>query len=173
MPYKKVPTTFFNRSAVIVAKELIGCVLVRKSGAQVERYVITETEAYEGPYDQASHAFRGRTPRSEVMFGKPGIIYVYLIYGMHYMLNIVTGKKDHPGAVLIRGVSGYAGPGKVTKLLHIDKTLNTKPLGTTTHLWIEFPPTPFSQKILRTPRIGIDYAGDVWKNKKYRFALSQ
>jgi DNA-3-methyladenine glycosylase len=99
-----LPKNFFNRDTLKVAQELLGCILVRKIGKKVIRAVITEAEAYKGKKDLASHASKGRTPRTELMFGEAGRAYIYLIYGMYYCLNIVTEKKNYPAAVLIRGV---------------------------------------------------------------------
>jgi len=154
-----------------VAKNLLGKTLMRKYRKKLIKGIITETEAYVGPNDKASHASRGRTERTKVMFGEPGTIYVYLIYGMHYCLNIVTEEKDYPAAVLIRGVLANGkhinGPGKVTKYFHIDKTLNQKPLGKKTGLWIERG-TGKKLKIKTDRRIGVDYAGK-WAEKRWRF----
>lgn len=170
---KTLSSGFFHRSAVIVARELIGKTLVRTRGGTSERFTITETEAYEGPNDLASHASRGRTPRTAVMFGPPGYLYVYFIYGMYNMLNIVTGHDGYPGAVLIRGVRGISGPGRLTRALAIGKEMNTKKLGRAAGLWIEDGETVPSRKILRTPRIGVNYAGPVWSQKRYRFVVVQ
>ena len=95
---------FFNRSAIKVAQNLLGCFIVRKIGQKIIKAKIVETEAYNGPRDLASHASRGRTARNAVMFGPAGYLYVYFTYGMHFMLNIVTGKRGYPAAVLIRAV---------------------------------------------------------------------
>jgi DNA-3-methyladenine glycosylase len=95
---------FYQRDTRKVAQELLGCILVRKLGRKIIKAVITETEAYKGENDLASHASKGRTPRTEMMFGEAGHAYIYMIYGMYFMLNIVTEKKDYPAAVLIRGV---------------------------------------------------------------------
>lgn len=175
---KRAPLSFFNRPALVVAKELLGCYLVTKTPDGIERYLITETEAYIGPHDLASHASKGRTKRTEVMYQAPGTIYVYLIYGMHNMLNIVTDEKDYPAAVLIRAVEdieGFpiTGPGKVAKQLHVDRRMNAKVLGTAATLWVELPSHPIKRKIVRTPRIGIDYAGPIWAAKKYRFLFDK
>lgn len=163
---------FFNRHAATVARELLGCVLCVRRGSRVTRVPITETEAYIGPHDLASHASRGRTARTEVMFAPAGTIYVYLIYGMYEMLNIVTGKKDYPAAVLIRGIEGYPGPGKLTNALKIRRTLNGKLLGPKTGVWIEYGTQVSCRNISRTPRIGVAYAGD-WAEKHLRFVLSR
>ena len=162
---------FFERSAVLVAKDLIGCYLCTVDG----RLMIIETEAYEGLEDKASHASRGKTARNEVMFGDPGIWYVYFTYGMHYMLNIVCGANGHPAAVLIRGVEGAIGPGRLTKKLGVDKRFNKQKANRKTGLWIE--PSPLSlrdrDKIMCTPRIGVDYSGPIWSTKKWRFVLKK
>jgi DNA-3-methyladenine glycosylase len=184
-----VPLTpeFFHRSAVIVGRDLIGKYLMRRIDGQTIALQITETESYEGLDDMASHAYRkkGKTARNAVMFGPPGTIYVYFTYGMHWMLNIVCGPVDHPAAVLIRGVEGVIGPARLTKYLHIDKMLNVKRLGKITGLWIannddskddsllssRTSNKPNQLKIIKTPRIGIAYAGPVWSKKLYRFVL--
>ncbi|MDB5254828.1 MAG: putative 3-methyladenine glycosylase [Candidatus Nomurabacteria bacterium] len=174
---KKAPLSFFNRPALIVAKELLGCFLATKTADGIERYMITETEAYIGPHDQASHAFKGRTKRTEVMYQASGTIYVYLIYGMYNMLNIVTDEKDYPAAVLIRAVEHnglpITGPGRVAKHLHIDRMVNAKLLGKEANLWVELPAEPIKRKVIKTPRIGIDYAGPIWSQKQYRFLLTK
>jgi DNA-3-methyladenine glycosylase len=164
---------FFARKTETVAQELLGKVLVRKLQGREERHIITETEAYIGPHDLASHASKGRTLRTEVMYGTPGSMYIYFIYGMYYMLNVVTEKEGYPAAVLIRGVEGITGPGRVARGLQITKELNGLPLSEETGLWIEEGVEVKKSGILRTPRIGIDYAGDVWKNKKLRFVLEK
>ncbi|MEO5646008.1 MAG: DNA-3-methyladenine glycosylase [Candidatus Paceibacterota bacterium] len=179
---KKVPLSFFNRPALVVAKELIGCYLVTTTPEGTGKFLITETEAYVGPHDQASHAFKGRTKRTEVMYQAPGTIYVYLIYGIHNMLNIVTDKKDYPAAVLIRAIENedevITGPGKVTKRLHVDRLMNNKILGKESNLWVEMETSTSAlavarqgRKIIKTPRIGIAYAGPIWSQKNYRFVL--
>lgn len=159
---------FLNRSSVTVAKDLLGCFLCRKIRNKVYRLKIIETEAYEGTKDLASHAARGQTARNAPMFAEAGTIYVYFTYGMHWMLNIVTGKKDHPSAVLIRGVEGITGPGRVTRALGIEKRLNGKKLGKSTGLWLEQVQSG-KLKVNRTPRIGVNYAGPIWSSKLYRF----
>ena len=167
MRSKTLKAEFFNRNAVIVAKELIGKYLVREGAL----HKIVETEAYEGLKDKASHASRGQTPRNTPMFGNPGTIYVYFTYGMHWMLNITCGKKGYPAAVLIRGIEGCIGPARLTKKLSIDKNLNNKILGKKSGLWIEDSGPNKKLKIIKTPRIGVDSAGPVWSKKLYRFVL--
>lgn len=131
--------------------------------------MITETEAYHGEDDLACHASKGRTKRTAVMFGPPGRWYVYFIYGMYEMLNIVTGPGSYPSAVLIRGVEGFDGPGKLTRGLMIRGTINAKIAGKATGVWIEdrgMRPL----KIKRGPRVGVAYAGK-WAKKPWRFQL--
>src|SRR4051812_1734914 len=106
---------FFNRKTTIVAKDLVGKYLVRKVGTKILAEQIIEVEAYVGPHDLASHSSRGRTKRTEIMFGEAGTLYIYFIYGVHWMLNVVTEEKDFPAAVLIRATSGARGPGVLTK----------------------------------------------------------
>ena len=101
---KPLSQSFFNRHVLKVAYELIGCYLVRKIENKIERYMITETEAYDGLEDLACHASKGRTKRTEIMFGPAGHAYIYFVYGIHWMLNITTGPVDYPAAVLIRGI---------------------------------------------------------------------
>lgn len=161
--------SFFDRPAEVVARELLGCVLCVRVGGKIQRHTIHETEAYVGPHDLASHASKGRTARTEVMFGKPGTMYVYLIYGMYDMLNIVTGEKDYPAAVLIRGVGQWNGPGKLTKALGITRAVNGSMLGKKVGLWIEErSEAVLPEQITCTPRIGVAYAKE-WAEKELRF----
>ena len=168
---KTLASDFFERDARIVAKELLGKYLVRRIGRKKVAARITETEAYLGPYDLASHARHGKTARTAVMFGPPGVWYVYFTYGMHYMLNIVARREGIPSAVLIRGVEGIVGPGRLTKKLAIDKTLNMKAAVPASGLWIEdrgeIVP---KRKIITGPRVGVDYAGE-WAKKPYRYRI--
>ena len=164
--------SFFARPTLVGAHGLIGKFLVKKNGNRVEVVMITETEAYDGHKDKASHASRGETPRNRPMFGEPGRFYVYFVYGMHEILNIVTGPKGYPAAVLIRGVAGVTGPGKLTKFLKIKRTLNNKEATPENGLWFEDRGVKINKKDIRqTPRIGVSYAGSVWSKKCYRFVL--
>ena len=164
-------STFFDRPAEKVADDLIGCALNWKNGDQTEARIITETECYIGPDDLASHASRGRTKRHEAMFGPPGIFYVYFVYGMHWMLNVVTGPVGYPSAVLIRGVEGIVGPGRLTKALRINGNLNGKAANKETGVWFSQEPRPIMPKVTRSSRIGVSYAGPIWSLKPYRFTL--
>lgn len=162
---------FFERSALIVAKELVGKFLVRKIGTREYAFMITETEAYDGFKDKASHAYRGKTKRNEPMFGPAGYWYVYFTYGMHWMLNIVTGQKGYPAAALIRGVVGVNGPARLTKKLKIDKKFNGQKADKRNKLWIEDRGVKISaKKVKKTPRIGVAYAEE-WAEKPYRYHM--
>ena len=163
---------FFNRSAFSVAKELLGKYLVRKLNGREIALKITEVEAYDGLKDKASHAYKGKTKRNEIMFGEAGYWYVYLCYGVYDMLNIVVGKKHYPAAVLIRGAGDFNGPGKLTKYLKINRKLNKAKADKSSGLWIEDRGEKVSKsKIFATPRIGVSYAGPIWSKKPYRFIL--
>ncbi len=161
---------FFRRGTLRVARDLLGKHLVgRVNGAELA-LPITEVEAYDGPNDRACHAHRGRTARNAVMFGPPGFWYVYLCYGVHWLLNIVTGPEDFPAAVLIRGAGDVCGPGRVTRRFGITGDQDRKSAGPAAGLWIEDRGLRVRRKeIERTPRIGIGYAGPVWSSKPYRF----
>jgi len=166
----KLGNEFFSKNTLWVAKNLLGRFLCRRlESGQIISAMITETEAYRGLSDKASHASKGRTKRTEVMFGPSGSIYVYMIYGMHHCLNIVTERKDYPAAVLIRGVEGANGPGRVCKHFKIDRALNGKKLGK--ELWIENRRDEISKiKYQRSKRVGVDYAGES-RDKLWRFVL--
>lgn len=166
----KLNGDFFKQDAVTVAEKLLGKILVRvwEDGA-VSRYRITETEAYLGEEDLACHASKGRTPRTEVMFAEGGCVYVYLIYGMYWMLNFVTGSENHAQAVLIRGIDNIIGSGRVGKELKIDKSFYAESLWESKRIWIEDAPDVVEFKT--AARVGIDYAGEIWKNKLWRFML--
>lgn len=165
--------SFFNRPALKVAEELLGKAIVRRIGSREIALAITEVEAYDGHHDKASHASRGMTKRNAPMFGEAGVWYVYLVYGMHWMLNIVTGPKEYPAAVLIRGAGGFDGPGRVTKALSANKRFNAKPANRAAGLWIEDRGAIVKKSsIKRLARVGVDYAGEVWAGKKYRFRIA-
>ena len=162
-----LPREFYEQKTLKVAKELLGKFLVHKNISGV----ITETEAYYGFHDLASHASHGKTKRTEIMFGPAGHAYIYLIYGMYYCLNVVTEHEEYPAAILIRGIEGVSGPGRLTRHFKIDKSLNGIDMTKCRELWIEDRGIKIApSKIARTPRIGVDYAGE-WKNKPWRFVL--
>lgn len=161
---------FFLQDAVSLAPELLGKTIVRTfNDGTVSRFTITETEAYYGEEDLACHACKGRTPRTEIMYAEGGHIYVYLIYGMYWMLNIVSGPKDHPEAVLIRGLHDVYGPGRVGRILELNKSFYGEDLITSTRIRIEDGLS--TETFSCHPRIGIDYAGEPWKNKAWRFTV--
>ncbi len=161
-----------------MAPALIGKLLCRRiieniDGIPTEKIVrlrITETECYFGEEDTACHASKGKTERTKVMYEEGGIAYIYLCYGIHSLINVVTGEKDHPEAVLIRGVEGYNGPGKLTKAMSINCDLNGTDLCTSECIWIE--DDEFSAEYQTGKRIGIDYATDEYKTKHWRFTAT-
>lgn len=159
---------FFSRDVLVVAPALISKILVlRSDDGYIKRYRITETEAYRGEEDRACHASRGRTARTEVMYATGGKLYIYLVYGMHWMLNIVTGDNNEPQAALIRGLENYSGPGRVTKALGINKSHNGIDLTDSDRIWLE--DSGLTPDIRTSPRIGIDYAGEFWKTRPWRY----
>lgn len=162
---------FYQRDTLTVAHDLLGCTLVRRINGNEMRAVIHETEAYDGPFDLACHASKGRTPRTDVMFGAAGIWYVYFVYGIHWMLNIVTGDEGYPAAVLIRGAGEWSGPARLTRGMQITGDCNRQPAAVQSGLWIERDNVVTETDIVRTPRIGVDYAGE-WAQKEYRFLIS-
>ena len=129
--------------------------------------LITETEAYRGGEDRACHASKGMTPRTEVMFGDGGYVYMYLIYGMYWMLNVVASERGIPQAVLVRGIRGTGGPGRLTRKLGLDATFKGEDLVSSERIWIEDGQAKPDYSV--TPRVGIDYAGEPWVSKPWRF----
>lgn len=166
-PGTRLGQEFFTRDVLRVAPELIGKILTVGNNGSVNRYMITETEAYRGFDDLACHASKGRTARTEVMFGRGGKIYVYFVYGMYWMLNFVTADVDIPQAVLIRGIEGYDGPGKLTRALNIDGSFYGEDLSVSERIWVE--DCGFRPLIEKGPRIGIQYAGRKWISKPWRY----
>jgi len=158
-----------------VARELIGMRLVHRDGRTLRAGRIVETEAYLGPTDRAAHSFRGRTPRTEVMFGPPGHAYVYFIYGFWNCLNVVTAPEGVPHAVLLRALEPLenadgrtSGPGLLCRALHIDRTQNGADL-LGGELWLECAPRGArAPRIARATRVGVDYAGE-WATRRWRF----
>lgn len=175
MPKPKAFTAadFQSSDTVRLAKRLLGKTLVLHRGSSCERHLITEVEAYDGPDDKASHANRGLTPRNAVMFGPGGVWYVYLVYGIHEMLNLVTGPEGYPAAILIRGLDSVSGPGRLTRSLGLDRRFNGLPAHPDSGLSLEDNGRTVARKSIRqTPRIGVDYAGPIWSAKPYRFFTS-
>jgi DNA-3-methyladenine glycosylase len=152
----------FERKACDTAPELLRCDLcLGHEDGSITRLPITEVEAYQGFEDKASHAHRGMTPRNAVMFGPSGHWYVYLCYGVHWMLNLVTGPVGYPSAVLIRGAGDWIGPGRLTRGLGVDRRFQGTPSHPGSGLWIEWNQKLRDQSpaFQQTPRIGIDSAG--------------
>jgi DNA-3-methyladenine glycosylase len=175
-----LPRAFYARPALQLARALLGMVLVHRSAAGERAGVIVETEAYLGTRDLASHASKGRTARTDVMFGPPGFAYVYLIYGMHHCMNIVCARDGHASAVLLRGLAplhGIApeqrtdGPGRLTDALGITRAHNRLDLCGDT-LFLRAGTPPGSAHVARGPRIGVDYAG-AWAARPYRFWIKE
>jgi DNA-3-methyladenine glycosylase len=169
----KLDHSFFSRPAIAVAKSLIGKILVHRVGDHEYMARIVETEAYLGPDDLASHASKGRTKRTEVMFGPPGRAYVYLIYGIYDMLNVVVGKQGQAQAVLIRGAQALddwsadlSGPGRLTRAFLITRSYNGLDLTGDRLFFLNDPSC--RPRLISTKRIGIDYAKE-WKDLLYRF----
>lgn len=159
---------FFHRDALVVAPELVGKIIVRRLNDGTElRERITETEAYRGEEDKGCHASKGRTKRTELLYGESGVIYVYLCYGMHWLMNVVTGERDEPQGVLFRCGDVKNGPAKLTKYLQVDGSFNGEKICGNDRIWIE---DDGERPDIRTaPRVGIDYAGEFWKNVEWRF----
>ncbi len=167
-----MPRDLRSRDTVSLARWLLGKTLVRDDGSGRTAHLITEVEAYNGENDLASHARNGRTPRTEVMYQAGGVWYVYLCYGIHEMLNLVTGPADYPAAILIRGVKHMIGPGRLTKRLKIGRQLNGLPAHPRSGLHLEDGGLDVtSRQIMSSPRIGVSYAGPVWAGKPWRFQL--
>ncbi len=184
-----LPRTFYDRPTLTVARELLGCVLVRTVGDRRIAGRIVETEAYTGPDDRASHSRHGRTARNAVMFGPPGHAYVYFTYGMHWLLNVVTEAEGHGSAVLLRAVEPLegldliaanrpgrrqsewtSGPAKLTRAFGIDGTFNGLDLTRPDGMLRILPGDPLPEdSIHRGPRIGISYAPEPWRSQPWRF----
>ena len=161
---------FYRAPATVLAPRLLGKLLCRRVGDRVLRMRITETECYFGEEDTACHAHKGRTPRTDTLYLEGGVAYVYLCYGIHSLLNVVTGNQDHPEAVLIRGVEGVSGPGRVTKALAITCTENRLPLTPQSGIWLEddgTPPPPYRA----LPRVGIAYAAPIDRDRPWRYLV--
>lgn len=186
-----LPDSFYQRPVLAVARDLLGKKLVRRWEGIRLSGMINEVEAYDGEEDKACHARSGKTDRNSVMYGPPGRAYVYFTYGMHWMLNCVCGKAGYPAAVLIRGIIPLEGiekiakhrtgvkpadwcngPAKLTNALRITKDLNnadiTNPQGT---IFIEDFQNIDEISVKRTPRIGIQYAGEPWGSYPWRFLV--
>ena len=173
---KELPRGFYDRDTTLVARELLGKHLVHISGGVERIGRIVETEAYLGPHDLAAHSARGRTARTEVMFGPPGHVYVYMIYGMHFCMNVVTQREGHASAVLLRALepvtnleSSAQGPGLLCRALHIDKRHNGHDL-ISGNLYIAESARSQRITVAKRPRVGVDYARH-WARRLLRFYI--
>lgn len=168
------PSRWRAGGTVALARSLLGKYLVRRlPGGRTEARMIVEVEAYDGERDLACHAARGRTRRTETLYAEGGIWYVYLCYGIHEMLNLVVGPEGWPAAVLIRGVEGAIGPGRLTRALGIGRALNAGAAAPETGLWIEDRGVRVPPRLIRSgPRVGVHYAGPIWAEKPWRFSIT-
>jgi len=168
---RRLDRAFFRRDVLEVAPDLLGkyLVMVNRNGG-ISFYTISETEAYRGSDDLACHASKGRTTRNEVMFGDGGHLYMYLIYGMYWMMNVVTSVRGIPQAVLIRGVREASGPGRVTRLLGVDNQFNGEDLVFSDRIRIE--DSGIVPEFKSYARVGIDYAAEPWKSMPWRFVMN-
>lgn len=165
---KRLERGFFERDVLEVAPLLLSKVLAIKPGENaIARFRITETEAYRGEEDLACHASKGRTRRTEIMYHEGGRLYVYLVYGMYWMLNVVTGEENNPQAVLIRGLEECTGPGRVTRRLGIDGSYYGEDLTSSERIWIE--DSGIISDFKTGPRVGINYAGEYWMSRPWRY----
>ena len=169
----KLGKEFFARDCLTVARELVGKTLVHNIDGVDYKLKVTETEAYLGESDTACHAHKGRTERTETMYKEGGTVYIYLCYGIHHLLNIVTGKENEAEAVLIRACEKpYDGPGKLTKALKITKELNkTNVISENSEIYFETDEENI--EVLTGKRIGIDYASEEDREKLWRFILKK
>ena len=172
----RLERAFYDRDTVLVARELLGKHLVRVSNGVERVGRIVEVEAYLGPHDLAAHSSRGRTERTRVMFGPPGHAYVYLIYGIHCCMNVVTEREGHASAVLLRAIEPVRnvegptrGPGRLCRAMGIDRRLDGHDL-TGDELYVADPADGGTVPIVRRPRIGVDYAGR-WARRLLRFYI--
>jgi DNA-3-methyladenine glycosylase len=173
---RKLPRSFYDRDTIVVAKELLGKILVHKSHGVKRTGKIAEVEAYLGAHDLAAHSARGLTERNKVMFGPPGHAYVYFIYGMHFCMNVVTGREGHAAAVLLRAIEPVqnikgrtCGPGLLCRAMKIDRRLNGHDL-LSGNFFITEPELEESFSIVKRPRIGVDYAKH-WAKRHLRFYI--
>lgn len=164
----RLTEAFYHRDCLAVAPELVGKLLVRQlpDGTLLQER-IAETEAYRGQEDLACHASKGRTPRTELLYRESGVIYVYLCYGIHWLMNVITGEKEQPQGVLLRAGAVHSGPAKLTKFLQIDGTFNGGSFVTSPVLWIA--DDGYRPPLRTDVRVGIDYAGEHWKNMPWRW----
>ena len=163
---------FFHRDCLELAPALVGKVIARRlPDGEVRRLRISETEAYRGEEDTACHAHKGRTRRTEILYGDSGIIYVYLCYGIHWLMNVISGEKEQPQGVLIRACQDYSGPGKLTKRLMIDGSFNYRSAFSDPDIWFEDDGCECS--VTTGKRVGIGYATQEDQDRLWRFILDK
>lgn len=168
----RLEESFFHRDCLDVAPDLVGKWICRRlSDGRILQERIAETEAYRGEEDLACHASKGRTVRTELLYRECGVIYVYLCYGMHWLMNVITGEPEQPQGVLIRAGESHNGPAKLTKFLQVDKRFNGDSFITCPDLWIA--DDGFRPHLRTDVRVGIDYAGEYWKNMPWRWILQK
>ena len=164
---------FFQRPSVEIAPELLGAKLCcRSRDGRISKFTICETEAYHGVEDLASHACRGKNSNNQIMFGPPNFWYLYLCYGVHWMLNIITANEGQPSAVFFRATLEVQGPGRLTQKLGLNKSFNGLANHPSSELWLERS-TSHGFEIFSGPRIGISRAGPIWSEVPYRFWFSK
>jgi DNA-3-methyladenine glycosylase len=170
MLIRRLNREFYIRDVLELAPDLLGKKLLRSADGKISEYYITEVEAYRGSEDLACHASKGRTARTEAMFMEGGHIYMYFIYGMYWMFNIVAGERDVPQAVLVRSLKGIHGPGKISRQLGLDRSFYGESLVSSDRIWLEE-----GMGLIRYQtgkRISVDYSGDYWKQKEWRYFIS-
>jgi DNA-3-methyladenine glycosylase len=173
---QKLPRTFYDRDTIVVAQELLGKLLIHRSHGVRRIGKIVEVEAYLGPHDLAAHSAKGRTKRTEIMFGPPGYAYIYLIYGMYHCMNVVTEREGHASAVLLRAIEPVKniegrtqGPGLLCRAMKIDRQLNAHDL-LSGNFYIATPAESELFSTVKRPRIGVDYAKH-WAKRHLRFYI--
>lgn len=173
---QKLPRQFYNRDTILVARELLGKLLVHRYAGSERIGKIVEVEAYLGEHDLAAHSSKGLTERTKTMFGPPGYAYVYFIYGMHHCMNVVTQPAGHASAVLLRAIEPVQdivgrtqGPGLLCRAMNIDRRLNAHDL-LSDDFFIAVPKVPEKFSIAKRPRIGVDYAKH-WSRRLLRFYI--
>lgn len=184
--HKRLGRNYFKKDTLWLAKDFLGKYLIRNIGRRKIIARIIETEAYIGPRDRAAHSFnRRRTKRTEIEYREGGYVYIYLVYGMHWQLNIVTSSKERPECILIRAVEILKednllekiignGPGKLCKVLRLNKSFYGEDLCSSKRIYLEDRGEKIKAKnIIASKRIGIDYAGQCWANKKWRFFIKR
>jgi DNA-3-methyladenine glycosylase len=175
---EKLPRPFYDRDSEQVARELLGCYLVHVVDGVQRVGRIVEVEAYLGPHDLAAHSSKGLTPRTRILFGPPGHAYVFLVYGMHWCMNVVTEREGYGAAVLLRALEPVQnlemrtnGPGLLSRAMGIDSRVNGHDL-LSDNFFIAPPPAPESFEIVATPRIGVAYSGS-WAHELLRFYIKE